>query len=56
MNAQVNQLLDELGRLRLGWGSGGERPDRAAVAARIAAIEAELERANYQFHAVDVRG
>lgn len=52
MNAHINKLVYELGGLRLAQGRPGTRPE---VAARIAAIEAELERAHYQFHCVSVR-
>jgi hypothetical protein len=53
MNARINHLLRELDGLRRS-GANGTVPQGAA--ARIAAIEAELERANYQFHSVAVRG
>ena len=47
MDARTNQLAFELGQLR----SRQRRERTADVAARILAIEAELETVNYQFHA-----
>ena len=56
MNARINRLLDELDGLRRAAAADTPLADPQAVATRIAAIEAELERANYQFHCVAVRG
>ena len=56
MNARINRLLDELDALRRAASSPVPSPERDAAVERIAAIEAELERANYQFHCVAVRG
>ena len=55
MNARVNRLLDELGRLQAAR-QRGEADAAGSTAARISAIEAELEQMNYQFHCVSVSG
>lgn len=56
MNARINRLLDELDALRRAASAAVPAPERQAAVERIGAIEAELERANYQFHCVLVRG
>jgi hypothetical protein len=56
MNSRINRLLDELDALRRAASSAVPTPERQAAVERIAAIEAQLERANYQFHCVPVRG
>ncbi len=52
MDATTNALAYELGKLRLAQ----RRQPNPETATRIAAIEAELERVNFQFHSVTVRG
>ena len=52
MNARTNDLVWELGQLRRSHGA--QRGE--ALAARIHAIEAEIDRSDYQFHVVSCAG